>query len=335
MNLITQSQAINELHNLNIAALPTETVYGLFGLGNSEIAVQKVYAIKNRPADNPLICHFWNFAQILEHTVNQPEYLRTIVEQFCPGPITFLLELNPNSDLKPSTAGQTKICCRIPDNNTTMEILKQVNIPLFGPSANSSTKVSGTSPEIIFADIRHRIAGIVDGGECQIGLESTIIDCTDPKQIRILRPGAIGKLEIEKILNDEEIRVIENTTSSQPTPGAKYRHYSPRTKVVSIQESLLLTKLSDPQPHTKYRYILGFNEDLVLISDTYSKISLGSTHNSNQIAHDLFQNLFELDKLGVEEVYFCFGPAANNLFHSTNSIDKAITNRLRKVFTEI
>lgn len=333
MNIISQTQAIKELLNTNIVALPTETVYGLFGLGNSKHAVDKVYQIKNRPADNPLICHFWNYAQILEHTINQPQYLRTLVEQFCPGPITFLLELNLNSDLKPSTAGQTKICCRIPDNNTTLEILEQVNIPLFGPSANSSTKVSGTNPEIIFADIGQKIAGIVDSGECKIGLESTIIDCTDSTQIRILRPGAIGKTEIDKVLNDEKIKVTENKTSNQTTPGAKYRHYSPKTKIIIVKEFLIDSIFANSNANIKHQYIMGFDEDLKLFSNTYSKISLGSVSNAYQIAHNLFQNLFNLDKLNIDQIYFYYGPAACELFESEDSISRAITNRLKKILT--
>ena len=332
MNIISQSKAIEELLNTNIVALPTETVYGLFGLGNSQEAVNKVYKIKKRPADNPLICHFYNYAQIQKHTINQPEYLETLIKYFCPGPITFLLELNPNSDLKPSTAGQTKICCRIPDNTITLEILEQVNIPLFGPSANSSTKVSGTNPKIIFADIGYSIAGTVDGGDCKIGLESTIIDCTNSSKIKILRPGAIGKKEIEIIINNKSISVIENESSTHTTPGAKYRHYSPRTKIIKIESFLFESELDGKR--INQHHILGFHEDLELIQNNYSKISLGSIHNPSQIAHDLFQNLFRTDELNIEQIYFYFGPAASNLFDSTGSIQKAIVNRLEKAISK-
>jgi L-threonylcarbamoyladenylate synthase len=377
MNLIDQNRAIQAILNGEIVALPTETVYGLFGLGNSHDAVNKVYKIKNRPADNPLICHFYNYEQILKHTINQPKYLELLIKSFCPGPITFLLELNPNSDLKPATAGQTKICCRIPNNQITLEILKEIRIPLFGPSANSSTRVSGTSPEIIFADLGNKIAGIVDGGVCEVGLESTIIDCTDKVEIRILRPGAIGKKELLDVLSDrhselvsespiieiisQNIKVTENQKTELTTPGAKYRHYSPKTKIIKIEtNNVILNLFQNPQqsktaaeiklqdrryselvlesPTIEIKnkpkpYILGFEEDLLEISENYSKINLGSIKYPNQIAHDLFQNLFNIDKLNQEQIYFLNGKFAKELFSSKDSIKQAIVNRLEKVFS--
>jgi tRNA threonylcarbamoyl adenosine modification protein (Sua5/YciO/YrdC/YwlC family) len=375
MNLIDQTQAIKIILKGEIVALPTETVYGLFGLGNSQDAVNKVYKIKNRPADNPLICHFYSYEQILKHTTNQPKYLELLIKSFCPGPITFLLELNPNSDLKPATAGQTKICCRIPDNQITLEILKKIGVPLFGPSANSSTRVSGTSPEIIFADLGNRIAGIVDGGVCEVGLESTIIDCTDSNEIKILRPGAIGKKEIEEVLSNrhselvsesptiekisQNIKVTENQKTELTTPGAKYRHYSPKTKIIKIEtNTVTLNSFQNPQqPKTEAEpklqdrchselvsesptienkdkpkhYILGFEEDLSEISENYSKINLGSIKYPNQIAHNLFQNLFNIDKLNQEQIYFYNGDFAKELFSSNGTIEQAVCNRLNKI----
>ncbi len=374
MNTISQTQAIKEILDGNIVALPTETVYGIFGLANSSKAVSKVYQIKNRPADNPLICHFYSYEQILEHTINQPEYLAILMNEFCPGPITFLLELNPKSELKHATVGQTKVCCRIPDNEFTLQILKEINIPLFGPSANSSTKVSGTNPEIIFEDLGNRLAGIVDGGSCNIGLESTIIDCTNEHEIKILRPGAIGKKEIEEALlfhlqldsvsqpihdRISKLLVTEDQKTETTTPGTKYRHYSPRTRIIKIErlpqchpnfdsESSKIENISygrHPQldwgsPTTENKnsnkiYILAFDEDLLRISSDYHKLSLGSIKNPNEIAHNLFQNLFDIDKLNQEQIYFWFGAAAKVMFESNNSVEKAIVNRLNKVFENI
>jgi L-threonylcarbamoyladenylate synthase len=353
MNLINENQAIQVILNDGIVALPTETVYGLFGLGNSQKAVNNVYKIKNRPADNPLICHFYSYEQILQHTINQPEYLELLIKTFCPGPITFLLGLNPNSDLKPSTAGQTKICCRIPNNKITLEIIKQVGIPVFGPSANSSTRVSGTNPEIIFADLGNRIAGIVDGGECIVGIESTIIDCTNQNEIRILRPGAIGKKEIEEVLFDrhsrldqessttktksQNIKITENQKTSITTPGAKYRHYSPKTKIIKVENLKGLfytTFISKPTNNNESKLcILGFEEDLNNVGSDYKKIDLGSIKNPNQIAHNLFQNLYNIDKLNQEQIYFYYGKFAKEMCSSKNTIEVAITNRLEKVLS--
>lgn len=333
MNIIPPKQAIVAIQNDKIVALPTETVYGLFGLGNSSKSVAQVYKIKNRPADNPLICHFHSFEQILSHTINQPEYLAILVDNFCPGPITFLLELNPCSDLQPATAGQVRICCRIPDNIQTLEILKEINIPLFGPSANSSTRVSGTNCEIIFADLGDKIVGIVDGGECEVGLESTIIDCSAKDVIKILRPGAIGKTEIEKVLNNQNIKIIENQASDKTTPGAKYRHYSPTTKIVRTEKTVIQINDTEIINSPEIKYILGFEEDLSTLPNSIQKINLGSVSIPNEIAHNLFQKLFDIDKLNQEMIYFYFGSNAEKLFLSESSIEKAIVNRLDKIFT--
>jgi L-threonylcarbamoyladenylate synthase len=319
---LTVKQAVKQIQNNQIVALPTETVYGLFGLASSTEAVNRVFVAKNRPKDNPLICHFHSFEQIKQHTSQLPEYLETLVKHFCPGPITFVLNLNQKSNTKPALANLNTICCRIPNHPTTLDILKEINEPLFGPSANTSTQVSGVFAQMIEQDLGDRIAGIVDGGICDIGLESTIINCQSETEIRILRPGAIGKIELEQALAKKfgYIQIIENATSANTIPGAKYKHYSPKTNVKLLQTNDIDLPL------------IGLDEDLNNCQNKV-KISLGSQQNLQLIAHNLFLNLYKLDQLGLKDIYF-LESSWKYLQSNQNSLSKAIVNRLSKVIQE-
>ncbi len=318
--IIDVNSAVDLILDHQIIAIPTETVYGLFGLATSLSAVQKVYLAKNRPADNPLICHFWSVGQMLEYIETPSDFVLALLNWFCPAPLTVVLPLLPNSTLLPATAGLPTVCCRIPDHPLVLEILKKVNIPLFGPSANTSTKVSGVFAQMIQEDLGDKIAGIVDGGFCPIGVESTIIDMSQPNIIQILRPGVIGKIELENFLmqnNFDDITIVENASSKSVTPGAKYRHYSPLAKITL--EGIRNEDLNCP--------IIGISE---FISSKKNTINLGSTNDLNQICANLFYNLYLLDKNNITQAIFD-KDSYDFICNSDNSTAKAILNRLNKI----
>ena len=320
-NILTIDQAIQAISNHQVVAIPTETVYGLFGLANSQLAVKRVFEAKNRPADNPLICHFWSLEQMLEYVEVPSQSTIFLIQQLCPAPLTFVLNLKANSPLAPCSAGLNTICCRIPNHPIALEILKKINIPLFGPSANSSTRVSGVCAKMIAQDLGDKIAGIVDGGSPKVGLESTIIDCLEPNKIKILRSGIIGKKELEQTLvSFLQIEIIENATTIHTTPGAKYRHYSPRTKVV--------LENNETKKDLNQIYIGLIEHQNQISNDNF--ISLGSVENLNQVASQLFLNLYQLDQKRLNEVIL-LQTTWEFLCNDQSSVAKAITNRLSKV----
>jgi L-threonylcarbamoyladenylate synthase len=336
MNIITIQRAIPLLLKNKIVAVQTETVYGLFGLANSAEAVQNVYNIKNRPSDNPLICHFYSPTQILEYVEKPPEYICKLIELVGPGPLTYVLRLKPNSTLAQACAGLSTVCCRIPDSILALELLKKINIPLFGPSANTSTKVSGVTAEMIDRDLGDKIAGIMDGGQSSVGLESTIIDTLEVGKIKILRPGVIGKKELEAYLDQigfGKVKVLESEKVESVTPGAKYRHYSPNTKIYLNKKIPQFRGGSeaDGVDSLVSRQSIGFKE-FQLQKTNY--ISLGSKDDLTKVSADFYLNLYQLDQQGIESCIFD-RQSYEFIKDSQLSIAKALFNRLEKVVLKI
>lgn len=337
MNILSVDQAVELLLQNQIVAAPTETVYGLFGCANSRAAVDNVYRIKNRPADNPLICHFYSLDQILEYVKAPPLYICKLIELVGPGPLTYVLNLKANSPIFLACAGFKTICCRIPDNQLALKLLKKINIPLFGPSANTSTKVSGVTAEMIDRDLGDKIAGIIDGGKATIGLESTIIDTTEFGKIKILRPGAIGKIELETYLAQisfSSIEVLENEKVKNTIPGSKYRHYSPKTMIyleekVGSQISFFTKKVArrDEVFTKKIKTTIGFQE---FQQNNENYISFGSYQDLVKVSADFYLNLYKLDLQNIETCFFDL-ESYNRIQNSELSVAKALFNRLEKV----
>lgn len=177
-------------------AFPTETVYGLGADATNEAAVSKIFQAKGRPEDNPLIAHVATKSQLTRLVDSYPPFVDKLIDEFVPGPLTFVLPSN-GTCVKNVTAGLSTIAVRIPDHPVAQELLKVSDIPIAAPSANISGKPSPTTGNHVWADLHGKIAGILDGGPTGVGVESTVIDCTDEIPI-ILRPGGITKEQLEK-----------------------------------------------------------------------------------------------------------------------------------------
>lgn len=208
----------------NVVALPTETVYGLGANALNANAVLKVYEVKERPKFNPLIVHVCCTEDVEKYTENIPDDIYKLMDKFSPGPITYIL---PRKDIVPDIvcAGLDTVAIRIPSHDLFNKVLKLTGIPISAPSANRFGRVSPTSAEDVLQELDGRIEYILDGGKCEIGIESTVVGYVNGK-LEILRPGFISKEDIEKVVGKVE---EEPTEEKVIAPGMIKHHYSPRT----------------------------------------------------------------------------------------------------------
>ncbi|MFY0683636.1 MAG: threonylcarbamoyl-AMP synthase [Balneola sp.] len=217
---------IQAINNGDVVAFPTETVYGLGADAWNSGAIAKVFETKGRPSDNPLIVHVSDPDQINNFASFIPESAQLLIEEFWPGPLTLVFNKKPEV-LDAVTAGLGTVAIRMPANDIALELISKTG-PLVAPSANRSGAPSPTKAIHVKADFGSSIL-VIDGGKTQVGLESTVLDISDENPA-ILRPGSIGKKEIETVLGREILN--DNSTSNKPkSPGQKYSHYKPNAEV--------------------------------------------------------------------------------------------------------
>ena len=223
INLANIKKAKKLLHKNECIAIPTETVYGLAGNAFSDKACEKVFKLKKRPKNNPLIVHYHNY-QNLKRDCELNENFFRLYKQFCPGPITFILNLKKNSKIsKVVTNKKMTLAVRFPKHPITRSLLKRIKFPLAAPSANISSRLSPVCSNDIKEDFGKKIKFILDGGRSSIGIESTIIDIRNKP--KILRLGSIEVSIIKKILNRKII--VNNNSAKISAPGQSRIHYSP------------------------------------------------------------------------------------------------------------
>ena len=223
INLANIKKAIKHLNKNECVAIPTETVYGLSGNAYSNKACEKIFRLKKRPKDNPLIVHYYNNIQ-LRKDCNFDNRFLDLYKKFCPGPITFVLNLHKNSKIsKIATNKRNSLAIRFPKHPVTRALLKKLKFPLAAPSANLSSKVSAVKSIDVKEDFGNKIKYILEGGKSKIGLESTIIDLR--KEPKILRVGGLEISNIEKALN-QKVKV-KNNPLKITAPGQYKLHYSP------------------------------------------------------------------------------------------------------------
>ena len=223
INLANIKKAIKHLNKNECVAIPTETVYGLSGNAYSNKACDKIFRLKKRPKDNPLIVHYYNNIQ-LRKDCNFDNRFLDLYKKFCPRPITFVLNLHKNSKIsKIATNKRNSLAIRFPKHPVTRALLKKLKFPLAAPSANLSSKVSAVRSIDVKEDFGNKIKYILEGGKSKIGLESTIIDLR--KEPKIIRVGGLEISNIEKVLN-QKVK-IKNNPLKITAPGQYKLHYSP------------------------------------------------------------------------------------------------------------
>ena len=209
----------------NVVAIPTETVYGLGAVGTDPIAVKKIFEVKGRPSDNPLIAHVHKDYDLNSLVNIEQDYVYSLMRAFTPGPLTMVF-MSKGVVCGEAVCGGQTLAVRIPSHAGCQELLKAVNLPIVAPSANLSKHTSPVSAEHVYNDLNGKIQMILDGGQCDGGIESTVLDCTD-KVPRILRAGLITKEMIESVCGACEI--AEHKASDKVrSPGVKYKHYKPK-----------------------------------------------------------------------------------------------------------
>lgn len=287
------------IKNGGLVAFPTETVYGLGGDGlNSQVA-SKIYQAKGRPSDNPLILHI-NEQKMLERLVsNVTPMAKKIMTAFCPGPITIIL---PKSDIVPNTVtgGLDTIAVRMPDNDIARELIRLADTPIATPSANISGRPSPTTAEAVYRDLQGRIDMILDGGACEFGVESTIVDCTGKIPV-ILRPGAITKEMLEEIFPVVEIdKAIVGENVVPKAPGMKYKHYAPKVDMLLVEgtrEQMVtaINKLIKDYELKNQRVGLLVSDEVAMKLNHDCTFKYGSQNDLAKIASEIYEGLRYFD----------------------------------------
>jgi L-threonylcarbamoyladenylate synthase len=213
-------------------AFPTETVYGLGANALDAGACRRIFAVKGRPADNPLIVHIAGMERLRDVCAVWPPEARLLAVRFWPGPLTLVL---PRQKGVPPevTGGLDTVGVRMPDHPLALALIRTAGLPLAAPSANLSGKPSPTTADHVWRDLQGRIPLIMDGGPCRVGLESTVLDLTAGSPV-ILRPGGVTKEELEQALGKAVMTADEAGESAPKAPGMKYRHYAPQGRVMPI-----------------------------------------------------------------------------------------------------
>lgn len=281
-----------ELISDGIIAIPTETVYGLAGNAFSVKAVKKIFSLKNRPLYNPLIVHIKS-ADFLPNVASEiPEIAMKLAKAFWPGPLTLVLKKQPHvPDLV--TSGKETVAIRVPNHPLTLRLLEQLDFPLAAPSANPFGSISPTTAKHVFSYFENELNVILDGGECQKGIESTIIGFEDEQPV-VYR---LGSLSVEQI--EEKIGPVMHKTQSNDNapiaPGMLSRHYAPKTDTVLTTDVEALIK---SYPNKKIGVLLFQNR--IYQFPTELQEVLSASGDLNESAKNLYAAMHRLDKLNLD-----------------------------------
>lgn len=268
---------IQRIKSGEVVAFPTETVYGLGADAWSPTAIQKVFETKGRPSDNPLIVHLSSKKEVEDFAGNIPEKAQKLMDAFWPGPLTVVLKKKPEV-LDLITSGLDTVALRVPDHEIAQAFLSHTG-PLVAPSANKSGRPSPTKAEHVKTDFGIDFP-VIDGGATQVGLESTVVDVSG-EQVVILRPGKIGRNELESVLG-EKVITSDKATSAPKSPGQKYSHYKPKADVFygeikSLEPESLYLIQSNNFPESSN--VVNYGGDLELLSrELYDRFRQADLH---------------------------------------------------------
>ncbi len=317
------AEAAEIIRSGGLLGIPTETVYGLGANGLDGAAVRRIFEAKGRPQDNPLILHIPEASWLTRYCESVPDVAWRLAEEFWPGPLTMIL---PRKDIVPdeTTAGLETVGMRCPDHPATLAVIRAADVPVAAPSANRSGRPSCTTAEHVLEDMAGKIEGIVDGGGCSVGVESTIVDLTVTPP-RLLRPGGLPLERLQAVLGGVEVdkAVKEKLAEGEKprAPGMKYRHYAPEAPVTVVT--------GDAEKSARYiaRYagkgvgVLCFDEYADCFGEAEVRL-LGPAADAAEQARRVFDSLRAFDGTKVEKIY--------TQCPDGSGIGLAVENRLKK-----
>lgn len=314
------NRAAGILKNGGLVAMPTETVYGLAANTFDEKAVADIFIAKGRPQDNPLIVHISNMKMMQSIVRYLPETALKCAEKFWPGPFTMVL---PRAENVPSSvsAGLDTVAVRMPSDPVAHALIEICGLPLAAPSANTSGSPSPTTPEHVLFDLDGKINAVIMSHHCDVGLESTVISlCCNPP--RLLRPGGITLEQLREVLPNIVVdkAVLAEPEKDKPvaSPGMKYKHYSPKAKIVMLDGEFDKFKNYVAKHKIDGTFALVFEgEEAEMDVPT---VSFGHKENDSEQANKLFDALRELDNMGCK---ICFARVPKK-----TGVGLAVYNRL-------
>ncbi|GGD57021.1 tRNA threonylcarbamoyladenosine biosynthesis protein [Emticicia aquatilis] len=308
-------EAIEILKSGEVIGMPTETVYGLAGNAYNTEAITKIFTVKNRPTFDPLIVHTSSIERVHEFVSEIPEKAQLLAKHFMPGPLTLLLpKKDVISDLV--TSGLDTVAVRIPNHPLALQLLENLDFPLAAPSANPFGYISPTSAQHVDNQLGDKIKYILDGGECKVGIESSIIGFFDG-EIVVLRKGGLAIEEIEAIVG--KVRIEEHSSSNPKAPGMLKSHYAPRTQLLFTGDLLLAHE------DTKLIGYLGFDKFHTSIPQE-NQLLLSPAGDLNEAAKHLFAYMRLLDARGFDKIYTDLLPE--------KGLGRAINDRIKRATTQ-
>lgn len=324
-------EAATMLQTGRLVAFPTETVYGLGADACDETAVQSIFKAKGRPADNPLIVHVAEEVAADAWVREMPEKGRRLASAFWPGPLTLIVE--ESGMLAPAvTAGLPTVGVRVPAHPVAQALLARAKVPVAAPSANRSGKPSPTLAEHVWKDLCGRIHALVDGGPSGVGVESTVVDVTEPVP-RLLRPGGITLAQLRQVVGTVEVDPGLQGDAIPRSPGVKYRHYAPSGRmwvVIGSGDTLVkkVQSLADDGGAGGYRVGILTTEENRKQYRADWVLTCGSRFDPASVARNLFQALRRFDELGAEWIV-AEGFEGQGLYDSVmNRLSKAADGRV-------
>jgi L-threonylcarbamoyladenylate synthase len=287
------NQAADLLRQGRLVALPTETVYGLGADAKNPEAVKRIFAAKGRPADHPLIVHIPDKAALGDWAIEIPEIVWKLAERFWPGPLTIVLKKQPDVPME-VTGGQDTVALRVPNHPVALAVLTAFGSGIAAPSANRFCRISPTQASHVEEELGDKVDMILDGGVCQVGLESTIVDLSGDRP-KLLRPGQISKSEIEQVIQ-AELELPHDVTVR--VPGMMEVHYAPNTATYLCNAE----QITDIQKGFAFKHIhklgvMAYDDEIK--PDEYTELIRMPT-DSVHYAYDLYGKLRELDKPEID-----------------------------------